>query len=79
VAVHGCGGVGLSAIQIAAALGAQVVAVDIPDDKSSRIAASLCAGERCMYRCVVVGAREGRSTPVPALACFLILRAAASN
>jgi alcohol dehydrogenase len=33
VAVHGCGGVGLSAIQIAAALGAQVVAVDIADDK----------------------------------------------
>jgi alcohol dehydrogenase len=29
VAVHGCGGVGLSAIQIASALGARVVAVDI--------------------------------------------------
>jgi D-arabinose 1-dehydrogenase-like Zn-dependent alcohol dehydrogenase len=29
VAVHGCGGVGLSAIQIAAAAGARVVAVDI--------------------------------------------------
>ena len=33
VAVHGCGGVGLSAIMIAAALGANVVAVDIGDDK----------------------------------------------
>ncbi len=33
VAVHGCGGVGLSAIMIAAALGANVVAVDIADDK----------------------------------------------
>ena len=33
VAVHGCGGVGLSAIMIAAALGARVVAVDISDDK----------------------------------------------
>lgn len=33
VAVHGCGGVGLSAVMIAAALGAQVVAVDIVDDK----------------------------------------------
>lgn len=33
VAVHGCGGVGLSAIMIAAALGARVVAVDIDDDK----------------------------------------------
>jgi len=33
VAVHGCGGVGLSAIMIASALGANVVAIDIEDDK----------------------------------------------
>lgn len=33
VAVHGCGGVGLSAVQIATALGANVVGVDIGDDK----------------------------------------------
>ena len=33
VAVHGCGGVGLSAIMIASALGASVVAVDINDEK----------------------------------------------
>jgi alcohol dehydrogenase len=33
VAVHGCGGVGLSAIMIANALGAQVVAIDIADKK----------------------------------------------
>lgn len=33
VAVHGCGGVGLSAIMIAGALGANVVAIDIADDK----------------------------------------------
>ena len=33
VAVHGCGGVGLSAIMIASAMGAQVIAVDIDDDK----------------------------------------------
>lgn len=32
VAVHGCGGVGLSAIMIAQALGAQVIAVDIKDE-----------------------------------------------
>ena len=32
VAVHGCGGVGLSAIMIASALGAQVIAVDINDE-----------------------------------------------
>jgi alcohol dehydrogenase len=33
VAVHGCGGVGLSAIMIADALGASVVAVDIDEEK----------------------------------------------
>jgi alcohol dehydrogenase len=33
VAVHGCGGVGLSAAMIASALGARVVAVDIAEDK----------------------------------------------
>ncbi len=33
VAVHGCGGVGLSAVMIANALGANVVAVDIADEK----------------------------------------------
>ncbi|MPW20474.1 Alcohol dehydrogenase superfamily, zinc-containing [Paraburkholderia piptadeniae] len=33
VAVHGCGGVGLSAIMIANAIGANVIAVDIAEDK----------------------------------------------
>ena len=33
VAIHGCGGVGLSAVQIASALGASVVAVDLSEDK----------------------------------------------
>lgn len=33
VAVHGCGGVGLSAIMIAAAAGANVIAVDIDENK----------------------------------------------
>jgi alcohol dehydrogenase len=33
VAVHGCGGVGLSAVMIARALGAGVVAIDIADHK----------------------------------------------
>jgi alcohol dehydrogenase len=32
VAIHGCGGVGLSAVMIASALGAQVTAIDINDD-----------------------------------------------
>ncbi|XVH32119.1 zinc-dependent alcohol dehydrogenase family protein [Haloferacaceae archaeon DSL9] len=36
VAVHGCGGVGLSAIQIAAALGARPIAVDIREDALNR-------------------------------------------
>lgn len=33
VAVHGCGGVGLSAIMIANSIGANVIAVDVTDDK----------------------------------------------
>lgn len=33
VAVHGCGGVGLSAVMIAHAVGANVIAIDISDDK----------------------------------------------
>ena len=33
VAVHGCGGIGLSAVNIATALGGAVVAVDLHDDK----------------------------------------------
>lgn len=33
LAVHGCGGVGLSSIMIGAALGANVVAIDIAEDK----------------------------------------------
>ncbi|WP_274628772.1 zinc-dependent alcohol dehydrogenase family protein [Arvimicrobium flavum] len=33
VAVHGCGGVGLSAIMIANAMGANVVAIDLSDEK----------------------------------------------
>ena len=44
VAVHGCGGVGLSAVMIASALGASVVAVDITDEKL-KFARSLGAEE----------------------------------
>ena len=33
IAVHGCGGVGLSAIMIAAALGANPIAIDLAEDK----------------------------------------------
>jgi alcohol dehydrogenase len=42
VAVHGCGGVGLSALMIARALGASVVAVDL-DDATLELAAELGA------------------------------------
>ena len=44
VAVHGCGGVGLSAVMIAAALGARVVAVDI-DPEALRLATEVGAEE----------------------------------
>jgi alcohol dehydrogenase len=36
VAVHGCGGVGLSAIHIADALGANVIAIDLAEEKLDR-------------------------------------------
>lgn len=42
VAIHGCGGVGLSAIMIAKAYGAQVIAVDI-NDEALRLAQSIGA------------------------------------
>jgi alcohol dehydrogenase len=35
VAVHGCGGVGLSAVMIAAAAGARVIAIDVNDERLS--------------------------------------------
>lgn len=38
VAVHGCGGVGLSAVQIARALGARVIAVDIREEALEKAA-----------------------------------------
>ncbi|MFL6132921.1 MAG: zinc-dependent alcohol dehydrogenase family protein [Nocardioidaceae bacterium] len=42
IAVHGCGGVGLSAVMIASALGARVVAVD-PQEPARRLARELGA------------------------------------
>jgi alcohol dehydrogenase len=42
IAVHGCGGVGLSAIQVAAATGARPIAVDI-DDRSLSLASDIGA------------------------------------
>jgi alcohol dehydrogenase len=40
VAVHGCGGVGLSAVMIAAAVGARVIAIDISEPALSRARAA---------------------------------------
>ena len=51
VAIFGCGGVGLSAIMIANALGAQVVAVDITDEKLE-FARSVGAAETVNVRSV---------------------------
>jgi D-arabinose 1-dehydrogenase-like Zn-dependent alcohol dehydrogenase len=58
VAVHGCGGVGLSAVQIAAAAGARVVAVDV--------APGALELARSMGAEVVVAAAADGSTDVPA-------------
>ncbi|MDX1557156.1 MAG: zinc-dependent alcohol dehydrogenase family protein [Xanthomonadales bacterium] len=46
IAVHGCGGVGLSAIMIAHALEARVLAVDISDEKLER--ASSLGADACL-------------------------------
>jgi alcohol dehydrogenase len=49
VAVHGCGGVGLSAIMIASAVGAQVVAIDIDTTKldfARRLGATITINSR---------------------------------
>ena len=55
VAVHGCGGVGLAAIMIADALGANVIAVDIGDDK--------LALARRLGAAVTINARAVASVP----------------
>ena len=55
VAVHGCGGVGLSAINIAAGAGAAVIAVDI-DEEKLELARKLGASE-------VINARKAKNVP----------------
>jgi alcohol dehydrogenase len=57
VAVHGCGGVGLSAVQIAHAAGARVIAVDVRGD-ALRAAAALGA-ERTVDASRLTGPRVG--------------------
>ena len=55
VAVHGCGGVGLSAIMIAMAAGANVIAVDI-DDQKLQLAKKCGAG-------FLINARKNKNVP----------------
>ena len=55
VAVHGCGGVGLSAVHVADALGARVVAVDLFDEKLDL--------SRDLGASVTVNAEEVESVP----------------
>ena len=56
VAIHGCGGVGLSALMIANAIGAQTIAIDI-DDKKLAFAKSLGAT-------ISLNAREIKDIPL---------------
>ncbi len=46
VAVHGCGGVGLSAVMISAAIGARVIAIDVKADRLEM--AKLCGASHCL-------------------------------
>jgi D-arabinose 1-dehydrogenase-like Zn-dependent alcohol dehydrogenase len=55
LAVHGCGGVGLSAIMIANALGAKVIAVDLGEEKLARA--------RAMGACATIDARSIADVP----------------
>ena len=48
--MHGCGGVGLSAVMIAAAPGARVVGVDVSDEALARARAARRRGEPCRGR-----------------------------
>ena len=72
VAVHGCGGVGLSAVMIASAVGANVVAVDI-DDKTLTLAeelgavATINAGATDVVDAVVEVSRGGAHVSLDAL------------
>jgi alcohol dehydrogenase len=52
VAIHGAGGVGLSAVMIASAMGAQVVAIDVAEDKLAL--ARSCGATQC------INAKESR-------------------
>jgi len=72
VAVHGCGGVGLSTVQIAAALGARPIAVDVDDDALARAedigaVATVDASERDPVAAVEDATDGGAAVSVDAL------------
>ena len=77
--VHGAGGVGLSAIQIGAALGARVVAVDISDaalEAASRFGAEVCIkGPVDVVAAVVAATGGGAHVSVDALGSIPTMRA----
>ncbi len=72
IAVHGVGGVGLSAVQIGAAIGANVIAIDLDDDKlalASALGASVVvnASEEDPVRAVRAASGGGAHVSVDAL------------
>ncbi len=77
--VHGAGGVGLSAIQIGAALGARVVAVDISDaalEAASRFGAEVCIkGADNVVAAVVAATDGGAHVSIDALGSIPTMRA----
>ena len=77
--VHGAGGVGLSAIQIGAALGARVVAVDISDaalEAASRFGAEVCIkGPDDVVAAVVAATDGGAHVSIDALGSIPTMRA----
>jgi alcohol dehydrogenase len=77
--VHGAGGVGLSAIQIGAALGARVVAVDISDaalEAATRFGAEVCIkGPDDVVAAVVAATDGGAHLSIDALGSIPTMRA----
>jgi alcohol dehydrogenase len=80
VAVHGCGGVGLSAVMIASALGAAVVAVDVDPEtlalaRSLGAAVSVDAGEGDTAAAVIEATGGGAHVSLDALGSAATSRA----
>ncbi|HSH44020.1 MAG TPA: zinc-dependent alcohol dehydrogenase family protein [Arenicellales bacterium] len=73
VAIHGCGGVGLSAVMIAAALGTRVIAVDVNDDTlalARRLGAEVtvnAARENDVAACIMDASGHGAHLSLDAL------------